>query len=61
VDVSTVRQWFVCSSSGDSDVRDSPRSGRPCTAVSSRNEERLDLFISANRWIMIRGKKFVLY
>jgi hypothetical protein len=29
--------WWV--STGDSDVRARPRSGRPCTAVSSRNQE----------------------
>ena len=39
VDVSTGGGWF---SSGDSDVKDKPRSGRPCTAVTPRNEERLD-------------------
>jgi len=33
VDVSTVRQWVVCFSSGDSDVKDKPHSGWPCTAV----------------------------
>jgi len=33
VDVSTVRRWVVRFSSGDSDVKDKPRSGRPCTAV----------------------------
>ena len=43
VDVSTVRRWVARFSSGDSDVKDKPRSGRPCTAVTPRNEERLDL------------------
>jgi len=33
VDVSTVRQWVACFSSGDSDMKDKPRSGQPCTAV----------------------------
>jgi len=33
VDVSTVRRWVACFSSGDSDVNDKPRSGQPCTAV----------------------------
>jgi len=42
VDVSTVRRWVVHFSSGDSDVKDKPRSGRQCTAVTPRNEERLD-------------------
>ena len=43
VDVSTVRRWVARFSSGDSDMKDKPRSGRPCTAVTPRNEERLDL------------------
>jgi transposase len=33
VDVSTVRRWVARFSSGDSDVKDKPRSGRPSTAV----------------------------
>jgi hypothetical protein len=35
-------------SSDDSDVRNRPRSGQPCTATSLRNEERIDQFIRAN-------------
>ena len=42
VDVITVRRWMARFSSGDSDVKDKPRSGWPCTAVTPRNEERLD-------------------
>jgi len=42
VHVSTVRWWVARFSSGDSDVKDKPRSGWPCTAVTPRNEERLD-------------------
>jgi len=38
VDVSTVRRWVARFSSGDSDVKDKPSSGRPCTAVTPRNE-----------------------
>jgi hypothetical protein len=38
-------------SSGDSDMKDRPRSGRPCTAVTPRNEERFDQLIRANRRI----------
>ena len=41
-------------SRGDNDVKDKPRSGRPCTAVTSRNEERLDQLIRANRRITTR-------
>jgi hypothetical protein len=33
VDVSTVRRCVVSFSSGDSDVKDKPRSGRSCTAA----------------------------
>ena len=39
VGVSTVRQWFARFSSGNSDVKDKPRSGRACTAVTPQNEE----------------------
>ena len=33
VDVSTVRRRVARFSSGDGEVKDKPRSGRPCTAV----------------------------
>ena len=42
VDVITVGRWVTRCSSGDMDVKDKPRSGRPRTAVTPRNEERLD-------------------
>jgi len=51
VDVSTVRRWVARFSSGDSNVKDKPRSGWPCTAVTPRNEERLDQLIRVNRRI----------
>jgi transposase len=54
VDVSTVWQWVARFSSGDSDVKDKPRSGWPCRDVTPRNEERLDQFIRANWRIMTR-------
>jgi transposase len=54
VDVSTARRWVARFSSGDSDVKDKPRSGRPCKAVTPRNEERLDRFIRANGRITTR-------
>ena len=54
VDVGTVRRWVALFSSGDSDVKDKPRSGRTSTAVTPRNEERLDQLIRANRWITTR-------
>ena len=51
VDVSTVRRRVARFSSGDRDLKDEPRSGWPCTAVTPRNEERLDQFIRENRRI----------
>ena len=54
VDVSTVRRWVARFSSGYSDVKDKPRSGRPYTAVTPRNEERFDQLIRANRRITTR-------
>jgi len=54
VDVNTVRQWVVCFSSGDRDMKDKPCSGRPCTAVTPRNEEHLDHLICENQRIMTR-------
>ena len=41
-------------SSGDSNMKDKPRSRWPCTAVTPQNEERLDQLIHANRQIMTR-------
>jgi hypothetical protein len=52
--VSTVRRWVLRFSSGDSDVRDGPRSEPPCTAASSRNEKRFNQFIRAKGRIMTR-------
>jgi len=54
VDVSTVRRWVALFSSGDSGMKDKPCSGWPCTAVTPRNEERLDQLIRANRRITTR-------
>jgi len=54
MDVCIVRRWVARFSSGDSDVKDKPCSGRPCTTVTPRNEERLDQLICVNRWITTR-------
>ena len=54
MDVSTARRWVVRFSSGNTDVKDKPRSGRPCTAVTPRNEESLNQLIPANRRNMTR-------
>jgi len=54
VDVSSARRCMVHFSSGDSDVKDKPRSGRPCTAVTPWNKERLNQLICANQRITTR-------
>jgi hypothetical protein len=51
VDVSTVRWWMAHFSSGDSDVKDEPHSGQPCTAVTPLNEVCLNQLIHMNRRI----------
>ena len=48
VDVSTVRQWVACFSSGDSNVKDKPYSAQPSTAVTLQNEQHLDQLIRMN-------------
>ena len=48
VDRSTVRRWVVCYSSGNSNVKDKPRSGWPHTAVMPWNEEHLDQLTRMN-------------
>ena len=54
VDVSKVRWWVARFSSGDSDAKDKPLSGRKCTAVTPRNEERLNQLTRTNRRITTR-------
>jgi len=41
--MSTARQRVVHFSSGDSDIKDKPHSGWPCIALTSWNEEYLNL------------------
>src|SRR5258705_2937732 len=45
VDISTVRRWVVQFNRGERELRDSPRSGRPATAVTEENKERVDALI----------------
>jgi len=54
VDVSTVKQWVVHFSSGNSNMKDKPHSRWLSTAVTPQNEERLDELICVNHWIMTR-------
>ena len=51
---STVRQWVVYFSSGDSNVKDKTQSGQSCTAVMLQSEEHLDLLFHMNGRIMTR-------
>ena len=51
IDVSNVRRWVRHFQDGEKGVHDKPRPGRPCTAVTPRNEERLDQLIRGDRRI----------
>jgi hypothetical protein len=48
-----VKWWVVRFSSGDSEVKDKPHFGLPCTSVTPRNE-RLNQLIRTNRSITTR-------
>ena len=52
VDVSTVKRWVVQFGSGDSDMKDKPRSRQLCTAVTLQNEEYLHKLICEN-WLIV--------
>ncbi|PNF23161.1 hypothetical protein B7P43_G03652 [Cryptotermes secundus] len=54
VDVSTVRRWVVRFNSGESEVHDKPRPGRPCSAATPHNEQRLDQLIHTDQRITTR-------
>ena len=54
LDVSTVRWWVVLFSSGKNNMKDKPRSGWSCTAVTSPNAECLDHHIHMNQQITTR-------
>ncbi|XP_033608726.1 protein GVQW3-like [Cryptotermes secundus] len=54
VNVSTLRRWLVCFNIGESEVRDKPRPGRPCSAATPRNEQRIDQLIRTDRRITTR-------
>ena len=53
VSVKTLRQWVVCFSSGNSDMKDKPHCRLPCTAVTSQNEEHLYQLMWANQLIVV--------
>ena len=53
VDVSTVGRRFCRFQSGNRDVIDKPRSGRPSTATNEEYEARFDTLIRSNRWITV--------
>lgn len=45
----SVRRWAVQFKSGNSDISDKPRSGRPRTAVTPNNKRRVDEMIHGDR------------
>ena len=54
MDMSIVRWRIGYFSSRDTDVKEKPCSGQPCTAVTAQNEEHLDQLICVNWQIMTR-------
>ena len=57
VDVSIDRQWVVCFSSGDSNMKDKLLSQQPCTAVTPQNEDLLDQLIYTNQLMVLTMSK----
>ena len=45
-DVSTIQRWVRHFESGDRDVTDKPRSGRPSTAINKENEAHFNKLIN---------------
>jgi len=54
LDVSAVRQWVACFSSGNSNIKDKPCTKLPCTAVTSLTEQHLDQLTHTNQQIKTR-------
>ena len=53
VDLSTVRQWVVCFSSGNSNMKDKPRSRVPCITVITQNKGCLNELICMNQLMVV--------
>ena len=51
IDINTVKRWVVQFNQGERELRDRPRSGRPATAVTEENKERVDALIKDDRRI----------
>jgi transposase len=51
IDVSSVRHWVRRFKSGEKDIGDRPRSGRPATAATKENKENVDALIRDDRRI----------
>src|SRR6266496_2214118 len=50
----SVRRWAVQFKSGNSDISDKPRSGRPRTAVTPNNKRHVDGMIRGDRRVTVR-------
>ena len=50
---SSVRRWVKHFKDGDTNIKDEPRSGRPRTASTDRNKERVDALIREDRRITV--------
>ena len=61
LDVSTMRQWVVCFSGGNSSVKGKPCPRWPCTVVTPLNEECFDQLIHAgNKQGTVYGVEYQL-
>ena len=50
---SSVRRWVKHFKDGNASIQDEPRSGRPRTASSERNKERMDEIIQDDRLVTV--------
>ncbi len=54
IDKSNVHRWMKKFKEGETSVEDKPRSGRPSTATTDTNRQRVDKLIRAERRVTIR-------
>jgi hypothetical protein len=50
----SVRRWVKHFKDGNTDIADQPRCGRPRTAATERNNQKVDEFVRKNRRITVR-------
>jgi transposase len=51
---SSVRRWVKHFKDGNTDIADQPRSGRPRTAATEHNKQKVDELIRQNRRVTVR-------